>query len=230
MFAYIVRRLAISLLLLIAATFISFWLVSLTGDPLGELRSLPNISEERIALIREGRGLDEPFHIRYWMWLSAIPTEAFGDFLLRDAPLWPALRRVHVHTLQLVSADEAVAITVGIGSGMISAKRQYTVTDYTITSVNFIQFAIPTFALALLLQLFTIWINDVTGLQVFYIANLSSPNPGTGLEFWLDRAHHLALPVIAVAGLGTASYSRYMRASMLEVINTDYVRTARAKG
>ena len=230
MYAYIVRRLFISVLLLIGATFISFWLVSLTGDPLGELRSLPNISEERIALIREGRGLDEPFYVRYWMWVTAIPTDGFGSYLLRDAPIWPELQRALGHTLQLVLAAEVVALSVGIGLGLISAKRQYSILDYSITGLNFIQFAVPVFALALILQVLAIRLNDASGVQFFYLANLSSPNPGTGLSFWLDRAHHLVLPVLALAGLGTASYSRYMRASMLEVVNSDYVRTARAKG
>ena len=230
MFAYIVRRVIVSFVLLIGATFIAFWLVSLTGDPLGELRSLPNITEERIAAIREGRGLDEPFYVRYWMWVSAIPTDGFGTYLLRDTPIWPELRRVMGHTLQLVLAAEVLALTVGVGLGMISAKRQYSILDYTITGANFIQFAVPVFALGLIFQVIAIQVNAAFDGTVFYLANLSSPNPGTGLDFWLDRAHHLVLPVVALAGAGTASYSRYMRASMLEVVNSDYVRTARSKG
>jgi peptide/nickel transport system permease protein len=81
-----------------------------------------------------------------------------------------------------------------------------------------------------MLQVLVVSLIDWTGHQIFPIANLSDVNPGEGIDFVLDRAHHLVMPVIVLMVAGTATYSRYMRASMLEVINSDYVRTARANG
>jgi peptide/nickel transport system permease protein len=80
------------------------------------------------------------------------------------------------------------------------------------------------------LQVVVVQIYEKTGLRIFPIANLNSIDPGSGVHFALDRAHHLVLPVIVLMVASVASYSRYVRASMLEVLNSDYVRTARAKG
>jgi peptide/nickel transport system permease protein len=88
----------------------------------------------------------------------------------------------------------------------------------------------PVFWLALMLQVAVVKIYESTGHRLFPIANLNSVDPGTGFSFVVDRAHHLVLPVIVLMVASIATYSRYMRASMLEVVNSDYVRTARAKG
>jgi peptide/nickel transport system permease protein len=134
------------------------------------------------------------------------------------------------NTLQLVVAAELIAFVVAVALGVLSAKRQYSVFDYATTTISFIGYSMPAFWFALLLQVAVVQVYTWTGIRFFPIGNLSSSNPGTGLSFWLDRAHHLVLPMTALAIFSVASYSRYMRASMLEVINSDYVRTARAKG
>jgi peptide/nickel transport system permease protein len=229
-FQYALRRLLVSIPIIFAATFLIFGAVSISGDPLGELRQQPNMTQAQIDFIRTSRGLDEPFHIQYWVWLTNIPTEGFGTYLLNRNPIWPDLRRVLGNTLQLVVAAEVIAFVVAVALGTISAKRQYSVFDYTTTSLSFLGFAMPAFAFALILQVIVLQIFFNTGIRLFPLANLSSANPGTGLAFWLDRAHHLVLPIASLAIFSIASYSRYMRASMLEVINSDYVRTARAKG
>jgi peptide/nickel transport system permease protein len=90
--------------------------------------------------------------------------------------------------------------------------------------------ATPVFWLGLMVQVAVVQIYGATGHKLFPIANLNSVDPGSGIHFWLDRAHHLVLPVMVLMVLNIASYSRFLRASMLEVINSDYVRTARAKG
>jgi peptide/nickel transport system permease protein len=81
-----------------------------------------------------------------------------------------------------------------------------------------------------MLQVGVVYLKDWTGYNIFPVASLSSVDPGTGIHFWIDRAHHLVLPVIVLMIASIATYSRFMRASMLEVVNSDYVRTARAKG
>ena len=134
------------------------------------------------------------------------------------------------NTLQLVLVAELLAILIAVGIGVYSALRQYSVFDYTATTVSFLGLATPVFWLALMLQVMVVQIYEQTGHRIFPIASLNSVDPGSGIPFVLDRAHHLVLPVIVLMVASVASYSRYMRASMLEVVNSDYVRTARAKG
>jgi peptide/nickel transport system permease protein len=132
------------------------------------------------------------------------------------------------HTAQLVIISESIAILLGIAVGIYSAIRQYSVFDYTFTSVSFLGFAMPVFWLALVLQILFVDIYNTWHVRIFYTSGLNTV-PG-GPAWSLDRLQHLALPVITLLVVSFALYSRYMRASMLDVINSDYVRTARAKG
>jgi peptide/nickel transport system permease protein len=227
---YALRRLLISIPIIIAATFLIFAAVSMTGDPLADLRQLPNITQDQIDRVRESRGLDDPLPVQYLRWVEQIPQGGFGEYLISPRPIWPDLRRVLNHTLQLVIAAEVIAFIVAVALGTLSAKKQYSVFDYFTTTVSFIGYSMPAFWFALILQIIVVRIFYATGVRILPIANLSSPNPGTGMAFWMDRARHLVLPIMSLAIFSVASYSRYMRASMLEVINSDYVRTARAKG
>ena len=134
------------------------------------------------------------------------------------------------HTLQLVIVAELLAILLAVGIGVYSALRQYSTFDYTATTFSFIGLATPVFWLALMLQVLFVNIYLWFDVRIFYTANLSGIDPGSGLHFVVDRAQHLGLPVITLMIASIATYSRFMRASMLEVVNSDYVRTARAKG
>jgi peptide/nickel transport system permease protein len=227
---YIVRRLLYSVAVLIAASFLVFFFVTVSGDPIAGLRITPNVSRESIDEISERKHLDDPIPVRYWYWLEDAVTDQFGTTLLTNKPILPDLWRVMKNTLQLVIIAQALAILVGVGIGILSALRQYSAFDYSATTFSFLGLATPVFWLGLMLQVLIVYILDWTGHQIFPIANLSDVNPGEGIDFALDRAHHLVMPVIVLMVAGTATYSRYMRASMLEVINSDYVRTARAKG
>src|SRR5919198_266884 len=104
------------------------------------------------------------------------------------------------------------------------------VTDYLGTTFSFLAFATPVFWLALILQIVFTDISNDWGVRIFYTSGLNSVDSGHGVHFLIDRAQHLGLPVMTLTVLSIAQYSRYLRASMLEVINSDYVRTARAKG
>jgi peptide/nickel transport system permease protein len=227
---YIARRLLYSVAVLIAASFLVFFFVTVSGDPIAGLRITPNVSRESIAEISDRKHLDDPIPVRYWYWVQDAVTDQFGTTLLTNKPILPDLWRVMKNTLQLVLIAQALAILVGVGIGILSALRQYSAFDYSATTFSFLGLATPVFWLGLMLQVLVVYILDWTGHQIFPIANLSDVNPGKGIDFALDRAHHLVMPVIVLMVAGTATYSRYMRASMLEVINSDYVRTARAKG
>jgi peptide/nickel transport system permease protein len=194
------------------------------------VRAQPNITAERLARIEHSKNLDRPVIVRYGYWVQAAVTDKFGTTLFGNRKIWPDLKRVMGHTLQFILSALIISVIVGVAIGVYSALRQYSVFDYTATTLSFVGFATPVFWLALMLQVLVVQIYLNWDIRVFYTSGLSSVDPGTGFHWFIDRVQHLALPVIALCVLSIAQYSRYMRASMLEVLNSDYVRTARAKG
>lgn len=230
MLTYVIRRLFYSSLVLIAASVLVFWGMSLVTSPIGFLRMQPNFSEQTIRNIEERKHLTEPIYVRYGYWVKDMVTNKFGTETVSDLPIWPDLQRAMGHTLQLIVAAELLAILLAIAIGVYSALRQYSAFDYAATTFSFVGLAMPVFWLALMLQILFVNIYLWFDVRIFYVASLNSVDPGTGVHFVLDRAQHLALPIIVLAVANIATYSRFMRAAMLEVVNSDYVRTARAKG
>jgi peptide/nickel transport system permease protein len=227
---YIIRRLLYSLVVLLVASFIVFAGVSWVTNPLAFLRMQPNASKQTIQNITERKHLDDPIPVRYVYWLKDAVTNGFGTDTVRDRPIMPDLKRVFGHTLQLVIVADLLSILVAVGIGVYSALRQYSATDYAATTFSFLGLATPVFWLALMLQILFVNIYLWFDVRIFYTANLQGVDPGTGVHYVLDRIQHLGLPWIVLMVASIATYSRYMRASMLEVVNSDYVRTARAKG
>jgi peptide/nickel transport system permease protein len=227
---YIIRRLLYSTVVLVLASFLVFTFVTVSGDPLAGLRISPNVSEQTVQNVIDRKHLDDPIPKRYLYWAQDALTNQFGSTLLDNRPILPELWRVMKNTLQLVLIAQIFVIIFAVLIGVTSAIRQYSGFDYTMTTFSFLGLATPVFWLALMAQVAVVQIYERTGHRLFPIANLNSVDPGTGVDFWIDRAHHLVLPVFVLMVAGIAGYSRYMRAAMLEVINSDYVRTARAKG
>jgi peptide/nickel transport system permease protein len=174
--------------------------------------------------------LDDPIPKRYVYWVEDAFTNQFGTTLLDNRPILPEIWRVMKNTMQLVFAAQLLVMLLAVLIGVYSAIRQYSPFDYTMTGFSFLGLATPVFWLALMVQIAVVQVYTHTGHRLFPIANLNSVDPGSGIHFWIDRAHHLVLPVLVLMVAGIAGYSRYMRAAMLEVVNSDYVRTARAKG
>ena len=230
MLSYVVRRLLYSVVVLLATSFLVFTFVSVSGDPLAALRVTPDYDPNTIKRIEEENNLDKPVPVRYVYWLKDAVRGDFGTTLLGDRPILPDLWRVMKNTLMLVFVAELLAVLIAVVIGVIAALRQYSIFDYSSTTFSFIGLAMPVFWLALMLQVAVVSVYESTGHRLFPISSLNSIDPGTGVDFWVDRAHHLVLPVIVLMVASIATYSRYMRASMLEVVNSDYVRTARAKG
>jgi peptide/nickel transport system permease protein len=227
MVTYIIRRLLYSIPVLIAASFMIFVFVAKSSDPLAFLRMQPRVDQQTIQRIIEREHLDESVFVRYGYWAKDAATDKFGNTLLGDRPIWPDLIRVMGNTAQLVIAAELLAVLLAVFIGVYSAVRQYSAFDYSFTTLSFLGLATPVFWLALMLQVLVVKVFLEYDIRVFYISNLSSAEPD---NFLLDRIQHLALPVLVLTVASVAQYSRYMRAAMLEVINSDYVRTARAKG
>jgi peptide/nickel transport system permease protein len=227
MLTFIARRLLYSIPVVMAASFLIFVFVALSSNPLADLYSNVHLTPHDIKVIAHAKHLDASVFERYWLWLQDAVLHKFGNNLSNGDPVWPNLQRVLGHTLELLVIVIVLSVIVGVMIGIYSAIRQYSIFDYTATTFSFIGFAMPVFWLALILQVIFTNIYLKWHVRIFYTAQLSSPNPG---NWFLDRVQHLALPVLALCALSVAGYSRYMRASMLEVINADYTRTARAKG
>ena len=229
MITYIIRRFLYSIPVLFVSTFLSFAFVSYAGDPLAALRQIPNISQNTIRVTTLRNHLDTWVPLRYFYWLRDIILHGFGRSLLTSTELWPQITRTFGHTAEVVIIAEIIAIIVGCAVGIYSAIRQYSVFDYSFTTVSFLGFAMPTFFLALILQKIFVHAYASWHVTIFYTFGINSPGASDSWFTW-DRLRHIGLPVITLATISFALYSRYMRASMLDVINSDYVRTARAKG
>ena len=228
MLTYIVRRILYSIPVLFLATFFSFLFVSYAGNPVSLLRQNPRVPRSTIHNLIIQQHLNKPVVLRYFYWLQDVFLHKFGNSLQTLQPIWPQMTRTMGHTLQFIIISEVLALILGIAVGIYSAIRQYSVFDYTFTGIGFLGFAMPTFWLALLLQESFTDIYNKWNVRIFYTSGLNSI-PGGPTWSW-DRMQHLALPILTLLIISFALYSRYMRASMLDVINSDYVRTARAKG
>jgi peptide/nickel transport system permease protein len=228
MLTYILRRVLYSIPVLIFSTFLSFAFISLAGDPRQNLLANPKLSHESYARLAHTYHLDASIPLRYWYWVEDVFTHKLGSSLLTSQAIWPDLTRVMGHTVQVIGLAEIIALVLGIAVGIFSAVKQYSVFDYLFTSVSFLGYAMPTFWLALLLQILFVDIYLKWNVRIFYTSGL---NNGVQSNTWsLDRLQHIALPVATLSIISFALYSRYMRAAMLDVISTDYIRTARAKG
>jgi peptide/nickel transport system permease protein len=184
-----------------------------------------------VIKLRHHYGLDKPLYIQYWKWLTAFLHGDWGRSLLSNRPVYADIRSALSNTLVLGIIATAFSLLVGVGIGVYSAIRQYSFFDNLSTGAAFVGLSIPNFWFALLLQIFF-------GVYLTRWLHLSSPflpiaglyTPGSVGFHLLDRLRHLVLPMLVLAVQIIAVYSRYMRASMLEVLHSDYLRTARAKG
>jgi ABC-type dipeptide/oligopeptide/nickel transport system permease component len=230
MVTYIIRRVLYSIPVLFAASLLIFVGVSEVGDPLAPLRVNPKIPQRTLDAFISAKHLHDNIFVQYFYWLKSAVLHGFGNPLLVNEPIWHDLVRVIPHTLQLVIGAELLALLIGVSIGVFSAIRQYSFFDYVATTASFLGFAMPVFWLALMLQIAFTNIFNAWHVRIFYTSGLSSVDAGSGFNFLIDRVQHLAIPVMTLCVLQIAIYSRFQRASMLEVINSDYVRTARAKG
>lgn len=229
MLSFLLRRALISVPVLVLSSVVVFFGVASVGDPLAFLRTQPRTSEETIQAMVERKHLDEPLPARYVHWVREAATDRFG-VTITNQPIWPDLRRALGNTVQLVLVAELLSLAIGIPIGIAAARRQYSALDYSATVVGFLGYSVPIFWFALVLQVLFTNVFLATGVRIFYTAGLSSPGAGAGLAHFIDRVQHLGLPVLSIAFVNVALYIRYMRASMLDVLHADYVRTARAKG
>lgn len=221
---YIIRRLLINIPVLLGITILVFTFLQLApGDPVSAyLRPELGASEEMRAAMRKRLGLDQPAPVRYLRWLGETLQGNLGYRIVGGQPvnstLWRGLRASGL----LMGAALAIGCLIGIPLGILSALRQYSRLDFALTALAFLGVSSPSFLLGLGgLYLFGL------KLKLFPIGGMVSTTGGGGA---LDVLHHLALPAL-ILGFGyIAILMRYTRSSMLEVIRSAYVTTARAKG
>jgi peptide/nickel transport system permease protein len=229
MLTYIARRILYSIPVLLATSFLSFTFITKSSDPLANLRANPRDNNPVLLHhLAHVYHLDQSLPVRYWYWLQDVFVHKLGISLLTSQPIWPDISVAIEHTLQIILLAQVIALVLGVAVGIYSAIRQYSPFDYTMTSLSFLGYAMPTFWLALILQILFVDIYLKWHVRIFYTSGLNS---GVTSNTWsIDRLQHIALPVVTLTVVSFALYSRYMRATMLDVINSDYVRTARAKG
>lgn len=231
MITYIIRRLAVSIPVIIIASFIVFVIVATAGDPLGDLRVRPGISEATIQARARELNLDKPVPVRYWIWVKGIVNGDLGRSQRTNEEVAPLLFRRLGVTLRLVLAATILSMVLAVVIGIFQAVRQYSKLDYAGTFLAFLGLSMPVFWLAAILKDVGIRINEALGRLVLYTVGEQTPNLQGGLvTVWVDRLGHLILPTLTLTMITMASWSRFQRGSMLEVLNADYVRTARAKG
>jgi len=234
MFAYTIRRLLAAIPILIAATFIVFWLVSLTVDPVTEeFAGLnPPPPQQTIDLERHRLNLDQGFFVQYFDWLRNLVTHGtFGPALNPATDINSELYHRLGVTMRLIVSAMVLALVLAIITGVLSAYRQYTRFDYTATFFGFLFLAMPTFWIAQLLKTGGITFNEAVGTRLFFTIGETSDIPPDG--WWnqfLDVVGHMILPTLSLALITYAAWSRFQRAAMLDVLNSDYIRLARAKG
>jgi len=230
MLTYVVRRLLYSIPVLFVSSFLIFAFVSTTTDPLEAVKMQPNVNRAAIAQVQKENHLNEPVVVRYGYWVRDAFTNSFGKTILGDRPIFPELKTRMWVTLQLIIAAQLLSTLIAVVIGVYSAIRQYSVFDYVSTTLTFLGLAVPVFWLGLILQIIFTNIFLKWNVRIFYTSGMNSIDPGHGFHFFLDRLQHLVLPVLTLTSISIAGFSRFMRDSMLEVVNADYIRTARAKG
>lgn len=228
---YITRRMMFSIPVILVASFLVYFFVAASGDPLAELRGKPNVSRQLIINKERELMLDRPVIVRYGAWLGRFVR---GDFGTDNAgtPVKPKITRALSVTLQLVILSTLVAAVLAVILGVLAAVKQYSTFDYFATSLAFLGFSMPTFWLGLMLKQYVgIALPKVIGFKPFATSFETSPDCAcTGWPELADRFSHLGLPVMVLSIVIVAQWSRFQRSAMLDVVNSDYVRTARAKG
>ena len=222
---YLLRRLLIAVPSLLGISLVLFTVLALApGDPFGELASKPNVPPEVAAGLRAKFGLDDPVFLRYLRWVSAMLHGDWGfSFVSRtdvDTLIWQRLPA----TLLVIGSSQVLALLIALPVGVYSAMRRYSIFDQLANLWAFVGFSLPPFFTGLLfILLFSIYLD---WLPFVFRSDLGA----TGWQWYWEEFKQALMPVAVLALFQAASWTRYVRSSVLEVIRLDYVTTARAKG
>lgn len=218
---YIVKRILIAIPVLIGITIIDYAIMCMAGSPL-EMIQGPRVSEAAVEAKAIALGLDKPFYVQYFVWLGQLLQGNMG-YSIKSSQAVSAMIGSHLGpTLLLMGTSLIVGLLIAIPAGIYSAVHQYSAGDYAAVTFSFFGSSIPSFFLALLLIfLFTVKLN--------WLPSGGMTTLGTDGGF-ADMVKHMIMPVIVLAISIAGRNIRYIRSAVLEILQQDYLRTARAKG
>jgi peptide/nickel transport system permease protein len=222
MLRYLMSRLWQSLILLLIVSMIGFAVLNLApGGPLSQFALTPGMSQADLDRIAAQMGLDRPLPIQYLDWLGHLLRGDWGRSYRDSRPVLDVIWGHLLATLLLMGVSTAISIAVGTWVGVMGALRRYSAFDYAATVGAMVALSIPTFWFGLVaIYIFSLKLGWLPAGNMYTIGNGSVA----------DYAIHLIMPSIVLALVNVAVWSRYMRSATLDVINQDFVRTARAKG
>ena len=225
MFKYTVKRILLAIPMLLAVSIVIYALLqAMPGDPLDMYLENPSASPEAIEAIKRAHGLDQPVYIQYLSWLKGILTGDWGRSINSSRPVVQLIGERVIPTLQLTGTSFLIALIISLPLGITSALKKGKLFDNVTTPLTFLGISMPSFWFGLMLQLiFAVTLHWLPSAGRF---SLSGPGAGGTVDF----LKHLILPSIVLSLMYIASWTRYARSNYLEVLNQDFVRTARAKG
>lgn len=220
---YILRRVVQALVVLLAMSFIIYSLIGLMpGDPIDAMvASNPGATPEVVAHLRAIYGLDQPLLLRYWHWLMDALRGDFGFSRVHSQPVLEVLGPALWQTCQLILLSFTLAVILSFALGVIAALRPQGIVDGLVSLFAFAGISVPVFWLALMMIL-------VFAVQLHWFPASGIATVGDG--GLVDRLRHLVMPVLTLGLANTGGFTRFVRASMIETLRQDHVRTARAKG
>lgn len=218
---YILKRILIAIPVLIGITLIDYAIMCLAGSPLEMLKG-PRISDAALQAKEIAAGLDKPLIVQYFVWLWQLLQGNLGYSMKSYEPVGAMIGSHIGPTLLLMGASLALSLLIAVPAGIYSAVKQYSKGDYAVVTASFIGSSIPSFFLALIL------------IYIFTVKLGILPSGGMntlGMDGSVaDTIRHMVLPVTVLAVSLAGSNIRYIRSSFLEILQQDYLRTARAKG
>ncbi|MGH7411978.1 MAG: ABC transporter permease, partial [Candidatus Methylomirabilis sp.] len=228
---YVIKRMLQAIPLLLGIATITFFIVHLApGDPMDvylEERYRREVDPQVIELIRKKYGLDQPVHVQYMKWIGNLVTGDLGESFRYRRPVASLLAERIPYTLQLAALALLFDALFGIALGIVSAVKQYSAVDKSVTVGSLIVYSIPGFWLALMLVL-------VFSVNLGWFPTSQTRSLDYDLLSWsgkfLDRLWHLVLPVFVLGVASAAGTARFMRGRLLEVLSEEYVLAARARG
>jgi peptide/nickel transport system permease protein len=224
---YVVRRILQAVPLLFLISIMSFMLIRMSGDPMSMYAQSSSLTQaDRERIIKE-HGWDQPRIVQYGYWLRDVARGDLGSSLYTYQPVTQMILERLPNTMILMGTVFVLTLVVSIPLAIISALKQYSKLDYIITGASFLAFALPTFWLGLMfIMIFAVKFKE-WGLPYMPAGGMYDLVEGPSLQSLIK---HLAMPAIVLSIVSMAAYIRYLRASMIEVLHDDYIRTARAKG
>jgi peptide/nickel transport system permease protein len=222
---YLINRLLISIPTLIAISLVVFFILALApGDPMGEFASNPSITAEVRENIRRSLGLDQPIYIRYVKWVFAFVRGDMGYSFTSRSPVFDLILQRLPTTLWVAGIAYFLSVLLAFPLGIISALKRYSAIDQIATTFAFLGFSLPTFFTGLLFII--IFSVQLKWFPFIYNSTLQV----TDFNSLLEQIKQSIMPVCVLALYQAAVLMRYVRSSVLDQLNQDYVRTARAKG